>query len=72
MDGLSLKEWQQAVPVLKHSKQRSVTIYSPLATVSPWVRMTKDGHLCRGMRPHHMTMRYHQVAPDVSAFVWRC
>jgi hypothetical protein len=43
MDGLSLKEWQQAVPVLKHSKQRSVTIYSPLATVSPWVRMTKDG-----------------------------
>lgn len=35
MDRLSLKEWQKAVQVLKHSKQRSMTIYSQLATVSP-------------------------------------
>jgi hypothetical protein len=56
MDGLSLKEWQEAVRVLKHLKERSVTIYSPLATVSLWqkhywARMTKDGIMAAACGP---------------------
>jgi hypothetical protein len=34
MDGPSSKDWQEGCTRLKHSKQSSVIIYSPLAAVS--------------------------------------